>query len=260
MIVGTGVTGEPFHVDPEKGGTTACPHRLERLRTGVVDLLHVASVDLLPVVRLEHVERAGIDLPRRTADAVFVILNHEKHRQLSFLCETDGFEKIALPRRRIADRGHDDVRFAIELDAPGDAAGGQELRPGRRRNAPDFSRRVTIMRRHLPPVALSFPLREIIQRQFARRDSAAEHQPAVAVVRANVIAFHHRQAERRQTFVAHAGNMKMTFALTIQILLAQIAMPAFQEKGEKAQLIFFAQRGHLGNVDGQALMVDRFDG
>jgi hypothetical protein len=39
--------------------------------------------------------------------------------------------------------------------------------------------------------------------------------------------------------------MKMTFPLAIEILLAQIAMPALQESGEKAQLIFFAQNGHV---------------
>jgi hypothetical protein len=44
--------------------------------------------------------------------------------------------------------------------------------------------------------------------------------------------------------------MKMTFPLAIEILLAQIAMPALQESGEKAQLIFFAQNGHV-----EALMV-----
>jgi uncharacterized protein YxeA len=39
--------------------------------------------------------------------------------------------------------------------------------------------------------------------------------------------------------------MKMAFALPIQVLLAQVSMPAFQEDGEKAQLIFFAQFGHV---------------
>ncbi len=36
----------------------------------------------------------------------------------------------------------------------------------------------------------------------------------------------------------------MPFALAIQILLAQIAMPAFQQDGEETQFIFFAQNGH----------------
>jgi hypothetical protein len=109
------------------------------------------------------------------------------------------------------------------------------------------------MRRHLPSVALPFPLREIIQRQFARRNPAAEDQAAIAVLRANEVAFNHRDSERSQTFVAHSGNMEMTLALTVEILLAEITMPAFQQQGEEAQLIFFAQRGHFrkgGIVDG----------
>jgi hypothetical protein len=101
------------------------------------------------------------------------------------------------------------------------------------------------MRRHLPPVALTFALREIIQRQLARRDSATQDDAAVPIIRDNVIAFLHRNAERGQAFVAHPGHMKMTFPLAIEILLAQIAMPALQESGEKAQLIFFAQNGHV---------------
>jgi hypothetical protein len=36
----------------------------------------------------------------------------------------------------------------------------------------------------------------------------------------------------------------MTFALAIQILLAQIGMAALENRGEKSQLIFFAQGGH----------------
>jgi len=44
--------------------------------------------------------------------------------------------------------------------------------------------------------------------------------------------------------VAHPGNVKVTFALTIQILLSQIRVPALQNGCEKAELIFFAKRGH----------------
>jgi hypothetical protein len=44
--------------------------------------------------------------------------------------------------------------------------------------------------------------------------------------------------------VAHPGNVKVTFALTIQILLSQIRVPALQNGCEKAELIFFAERGH----------------
>ena len=100
------------------------------------------------------------------------------------------------------------------------------------------------MRRHLPSVALAFALREIIERQFARRDSAAEDQGAVAVIGTDVVALDHRDPERRQPLVAHAGHVEMPFALAIQILLAQITMPTLEENGEEAQLVFFAQSGH----------------
>jgi hypothetical protein len=44
--------------------------------------------------------------------------------------------------------------------------------------------------------------------------------------------------------VSHSRNVEMTFALAIQILLAQIGMAALENRGEKSQLIFFAQGGH----------------
>jgi hypothetical protein len=34
--------------------------------------------------------------------------------------------------------------------------------------------------------------------------------------------------------VTHARNMKMAFALSIQVLLAQIPMPAFQQERKEA--------------------------
>ena len=37
----------------------------------------------------------------------------------------------------------------------------------------------------------------------------------------------------------------MSFALAIQILLAQIAVPAFEQNGEEAKFVFFAQ-SHRG--------------
>ena len=246
MIVGTRVAGKPFHVDPEKSGAVPGAHAFERLHPGVVNLLDVAAVDFLPVVRLENIERARIDLPRRTADAVFVVLDDKQHGKLPLLRETDGFEKIALARRRIANGGHDDIHLVVELNAPRDAAGGQKLRSCGRWHAPNLPGRITIMRRHLAPVALSFALRKIIERQLAGRDAPAQDNAAVAVVRDNVIAFLHRHAERRQPFMSHSGNVEMSFALAIQILLAQIAMPAFEQDREQAQFIFFAQNGHVG--------------
>ena len=41
----------------------------------------------------------------------------------------------------------------------------------------------------------------------------------------------------------------MSLALPIQVLLAQIGVPAFQHDGEEAPLIFFGQAGHT-NVKG----------
>ncbi len=46
----------------------------------------------------------------------------------------------------------------------------------------------------------------------------------------------------------HAGNVKVTFALAIQILLAQIGVPALEHDLEKAQLIFFAQLRHTMSI------------
>jgi hypothetical protein len=50
--------------------------------------------------------------------------------------------------------------------------------------------------------------------------------------------------------MAHAGDVEMAFALAIQILLAQIPVPALEQDREKAQLIFFADSGHVGSEDG----------
>ena len=46
----------------------------------------------------------------------------------------------------------------------------------------------------------------------------------------------------------HSGNVKVAFALAIQILLAQIGMPALEHDREKAQFIFFAQLRHTMSI------------
>jgi hypothetical protein len=97
-------------------------------------------------------------------------------------------------------------------------------------------------------MALAFPLREIIERQLARGDPAAQHQRAVPVIRHDLIALDHRHAKRRESFVAHSGNVKMPFALAIQILLAQIAMPALEQDREQTQFVFFIKSGHPETV------------
>jgi hypothetical protein len=42
----------------------------------------------------------------------------------------------------------------------------------------------------------------------------------------------------------------MTFALAIEVLLAQIAVPALEEDRKQTQFIFFAELGHGGSEDG----------
>ena len=214
-----------------------------RFLPGLVNRHHVGAIELSPVVRLEDVDRERIDFAGRAADPVAVILDHEKDRKLPLLGETDRFKKIALPGGGVADRGDDEVRFAIELDPPGDPAAGQKLRAGRRRHAPDVALGVAVMRRHLPAVALTFALREIIQRQLRGGDPASEHERAVAIITADIIARVAREGERGERFVAHPGNVKVPLALAIEILFAQIAVAALEQDGEKAKFVFVAQ-GH----------------
>src|SRR5947209_1571964 len=102
------------------------------------------------------------------------------------------------------------------------------------------------MRRHLAPVALPFPLREIIERQFARRDAAPENEPAIAIIGDDIIALRHGYAECGQPFMSHSRNVEMSFALAIEILLAQIAVPALQQDREQAQFVFSIKSGHVG--------------
>src|SRR2546423_694651 len=103
---------------------------------------------------------------------------------------------------------------------------------------------------HLAAVTLAFPLREIIQGQLARSDAAAEDEGAIPIIRHDIIAIDQGDAERRETFVAHSGNVEMSFALAIEILLAQIAVPALEQDREQTQFLFFAERGHVGSRDG----------
>jgi hypothetical protein len=48
--------------------------------------------------------------------------------------------------------------------------------------------------------------------------------------------------------MTHSRRVKMAFALPIQILLAQIGMPALEHDREKAQLIFLAQLRHTMSI------------
>ena len=96
------------------------------------------------------------------------------------------------------------------------------------------------MRRHLPAAAAGIALGEIFETELTRRHAAAQNQTAIAIIWNDIIIGLHLDRDRRQRFVPHSGNMKMSFALAVQILLAQICMPAFKNDRQQSQLIFLA--------------------
>src|SRR4029077_3901340 len=107
---------------------SAGAHFFHRTRRGVVNSLNIFSGDLLPLFWLKNTERERINFPGRSADAVSVVFDNEQHRQFSLFGEANRFEKIALAGGGIANRRDNDILFAIEFEAPGDSACGQELR------------------------------------------------------------------------------------------------------------------------------------
>ena len=100
---------------------------------------------------------------------------------------------------------------------------------------------------HLPTVTFALGLCEIIGRQLPRTHPATEDQSAIAIVWDDVIVALHLNRNGSQPFVSHAGDMKMAFALAIEILLAKIAMPALEQDGQKSQLILPTQLRHSLN-------------
>ena len=88
------------------------------------------------------------------------------------------------------------------------------------------------------------------------RHAAAKHQPAIAIIRNDVIIRLHLNGNGGKRFVTHSGDMKVAFALAIQILLAQIGMPALKHDREKAQLIFLAQLRHTMSILQLQLQLD----
>ena len=89
-------------------------------------------------------------------------------------------------------------------------------------------------------MALTFALGKIIERQLGRAYPTAEDERAVAIIAADVIVRLGRERDRGQRFVPHPGDVKMTLALAIETLFAQIAVPAFEQNGEEAKFVFFA--------------------
>jgi hypothetical protein len=104
------------------------------------------------------------------------------------------------------------------------------------------------MRRHHATAAAGIALGEIFERQLLRRHAAAKNQTAIAIIRHNVIVALHLHRNRGERFVSHPGHMKVPLALTIQVLLAQIGVPALQNRFEETNLIFFAERGHTMSI------------
>src|SRR5262249_11149490 len=150
---------------------------------------------------------------------------------------------------RITDRSDHEIGLAVDLDTPGNSAGGEQLGAGRSRHTPDVARGITVMRRHLPSVALPVALREIIESQLGRSYSAAKDKSAVSIIAANVIARLRCDGNGSERFVPHSGDVKMAFALTVKTLFPQIAVPAFKENREKAKFVFFAQSHRSENEE-----------
>ena len=101
---------------------------------------------------------------------------------------------------------------------------------------------------HLPAATSGIALGKIFQSKFARGHASPENKAAIAIIRNDVIVWLHLDGNGGECFVPHAGNVEVAFALAIQILLAQIRMPAFQHRGEEPQLFFFAQRWHTMSI------------
>ena len=122
LIVGTGVTRQAFHLDPEKERSAAGANFLERFSRRIVNLLDVLSFDLPPLVLLENTQRERVRFARRHTDAVGVVLHEKEHGKFLFFRETDRLEKIALARRGVTYCCDNNILLSIKLNTPGDAA------------------------------------------------------------------------------------------------------------------------------------------
>ena len=169
------MAGKPFHVNPEKERPAAGADLVERFGSRVVNLLHILSIDPAPVLRLENIQRERIRLARGHADAIRVVFDEKEQREFLLFSKTDRFKKISLPSRSIADGGHNEIFFAIELNAPGDAARREQLRSGRRGHTPNVQVCIAVMRRHLTPAAPGVFLGKIFEAELTRGHAAPEH-------------------------------------------------------------------------------------
>src|SRR5262249_32955754 len=111
---------------------------------------------------------------------------------------------------------------------PGDAARRKKLGTRWRWHAPDVQVCVTVMRGHLPPTTAGVAFCKIFQAELASGHAAPKNQATVAIIRNDMVVGRHLDRNRRQRFMAHPRDVKMSFALTNQILFAQIGVPALK--------------------------------
>jgi hypothetical protein len=104
------------------------------------------------------------------------------------------------------------------------------------------------MRRHHPTAAPGFALGKIFEPKLTHRYAAPEDQSAVTIKRNNVIIRFHLDGDCGERFMTHSRRVKMTLALPIQTLLAQIGMPALKHERQETQLILFAELGHTMSI------------
>jgi len=87
------------------------------------------------------------------------------------------------------------------------------------------------MRWHLTAAAPVVRFAKIFKAKLARCHAAPENKTAVAIIRHDVIVRFRLDRDRRKRLVTHSGNMKMSFALTIQVLFPQICVTTLQDRG-----------------------------
>src|ERR1700726_4028921 len=181
------MAGKPFHFHPEKDRAGVGADLFEGVRRCIVNLLDILSGKLLPFVRLQNIKREWVNFACRAANPVAVVFNNKKDRQLFLFGEADCFEKIALAGSGVAHGRDNEIFLTVESNSPGNAAGGKKLRAGWGGDAPNVAIEVAVMRRHHAAAAASLSLGEIFERKFTRRHSATKNQPAIPIIRDNVV-------------------------------------------------------------------------
>ena len=187
------MTGEPLHLHPEKHRSIAGTDFLHRRARCLIKFFNFLPLDLLPVAGLKDSEHERICFPSRHADAIGIVFDDEKERQLFFFCERNSLVKVALTSCGVTDCRDDNIPLSIELDAPGNPACRKKLRTGWRRHTPDMQIRIAVMRRHLPAAASSVALGEIFEPELPCRHTTPENKTAIPIIRNDVIVWLHEK-------------------------------------------------------------------